>query len=88
MRLVERQTTFDSQDPPLVIVRKRSCPAVSQICSLTHLSFNSSVLILKSILHGREAFVQARDLMRTTREDNHYYGLPNRRDEARRERVF
>ena len=32
------------------MVRKRSCPAVSQICSLTHLPSISTFLILKSIL--------------------------------------
>ena len=31
------------------MVRKRSCPAVSQICSLTRLPSSSMVLILKSI---------------------------------------
>ena len=38
------------EDAPLVMVRKRSCPAVSQICSLTHLPSISTFLILKSIL--------------------------------------
>ena len=33
------------------MVRKRSWPAVSQICSLMRLPSNSIVLILKSILH-------------------------------------
>lgn len=37
---------------PLVMVRKRSCPAVSQICSFTHLLSNKIFLILKSILPG------------------------------------
>lgn len=37
---------------PLVIVRKRSCPAVSQICSLTHFPSISTFLILKSILQA------------------------------------
>jgi len=31
------------------MVRKRSWPAVSQICSLTRLPFSSIVLILKSM---------------------------------------
>lgn len=31
------------------MVRKRSCPAVSQICSLTRLPSSSMVLILKSM---------------------------------------
>ena len=35
---------------PLVIVRKRSCPAVSHICSLTHLPSISTFFILKSML--------------------------------------
>lgn len=35
---------------PLVIVRKRSCPAVSHICSFTHLLSRKIFLILKSIL--------------------------------------
>lgn len=37
---------------PLVIVRKRSCPAVSQICSLTHFPSISTFLILKSMLQA------------------------------------
>jgi len=37
---------------PLVIVRKRSWPAVSQICSLIHLLSSRIFLILKSILQG------------------------------------
>lgn len=36
---------------PVVIVRKRSWPAVSQICSLIRFPSSSIVLILKSILH-------------------------------------
>ena len=35
---------------PVVIVRNRSWPAVSQICNLTRLPSSSMVLILKSIL--------------------------------------
>jgi hypothetical protein len=38
---------------PLVMVRKRSCPAVSQICSLTHLLSRKILRILKSILHTK-----------------------------------
>ena len=34
---------------PVVMVRKRSCPAVSQICNLIRLPSNSIVRILKSI---------------------------------------
>lgn len=37
---------------PLVMVRKRSWPAVSHICSFTHLLSRKTFLILKSILHG------------------------------------
>lgn len=39
---------------PLVMVRKRSCPAVSHICSFTHLLSRKIFLILKSILHVSE----------------------------------
>jgi hypothetical protein len=40
---------------PLVMVRNRSCPAVSQICSFTHLLSKKIFLILKSILKsGRQ----------------------------------
>lgn len=35
---------------PLVMVLKRSCPAVSHICSLTHLLSRNIFLILKSML--------------------------------------
>ena len=38
---------------PLVMVLKRSCPAVSQICSLIHLLSSKIFLILKSILQAR-----------------------------------
>ena len=36
------------------MVRKRSCPAVSQICSLIRFPSSSRFLILKSMLWGRE----------------------------------
>ena len=36
----------------MVIVLKRSCPAVSQICSLTRFPSRSTVRILKSILRA------------------------------------
>jgi hypothetical protein len=39
---------------PVVIVRNRSWPAVSQICSLIRFPSSSMVLILKSILHQEE----------------------------------
>lgn len=42
---------------PVVMVRNRSWPAVSQICSLMRFPSNSIVLILKSIL-----FNQVRDI--------------------------
>ncbi len=40
---------------PLVMVRKRSCPAVSQICSFTHLFSSRIFFILKSMLRTGRA---------------------------------
>lgn len=40
---------------PLVMVRKRSCPAVSQICSFTHLFSSRIFFILKSMLRAGRA---------------------------------
>ena len=37
---------------PLVMVRNRSCPAVSHICSFTHLFSSNTFFILKSMLHA------------------------------------
>lgn len=39
---------------PVVIVRNRSWPAVSQICSFIRLPSSSMVLILKSMLHSQQ----------------------------------
>ena len=41
---------MSAKHKPVVIVRKRSWPAVSQICSLIRLPSSSIVLILKSML--------------------------------------
>ena len=42
---------------PLVIVRKRSWPAVSHICSLIHLLSMRIFFILKSILQTRALYL-------------------------------
>lgn len=44
------QKLHASKQVPVVIVRNRSCPAVSQICSLMRFPSSSMVRILKSIL--------------------------------------
>lgn len=46
---------------PLVMVRNRSWPAVSQICSLIHLLSSRIFLILKSILPEHTSHRQQRD---------------------------
>lgn len=53
-----------------MIVRNRSCPAVSQICSLIRLPSSSMVLILKSILHD-----QWKRLVTTDPDTNKQYGF-------------
>lgn len=44
-----RPAELRTQHSPLVMVRKRSCPAVSQICSFTHLPSISTFFSLKSM---------------------------------------
>ena len=80
---------------PLVIVRKRSCPAVSHICSLIHLLSSIIFLILKSILHSicgscrviiwstAAVVPQITDRVKLRSQDS-----PDCGDEARSERVF
>ena len=46
-------STFKSRHLPVVIVRNRSWPAVSQICSLIRFPSSSMVLILKSMLENK-----------------------------------
>jgi hypothetical protein len=78
---------------PLVMVRNRSWPAVSQICSLIHLLSSRIFLILKSILQATKeqpfaACVQAAavHVLRPRYLSQGY--LPDCGDEARRERVL
>lgn len=79
---------------PLVIVLKRSCPAVSHICSLIHLLSKRIFLILKSILRQRSNRCERHKLQIRPLACAYRYLLqlcfnsPNSSDEARCEGVF
>ena len=64
---------------PLVMVRNRSCPAVSHICSLTVFPSRLSFLILKSILRHILSFTGSRGTApHTAGSDGHVlaFGAP------------
>ena len=50
-----------------MMVRNRSCPAVSHICSFTHLFSSRIFFILKSMLHAPRTLSSQSSAPRTTR---------------------